>query len=308
MNALRVGTRESLLATTQTRWFVSKLLEVAPQLSVTEVLIKTEGDTTSTPLSESKTPGVFVSALRDALLAHEVDFVVHSMKDLPAKPHPQILTACVPEREDVRDALVSSGNRTLAELPPGARVGTSSPRRAASIRKMRPDLVVDSIRGNVDSRIQKVHSGEYEATLLALAGLRRIGREAEACQLFDPFELVPAPGQGALSIECRAEDKELIALLAALDHPHTRITTTAERAVLVGLDAGCATAIGAHANWNDAGLSLRVELSVEQTGESLTLDADYKSAAATPEAAEQLGLSLAERLLAADIATRAAFR
>lgn len=308
MNELRVGTRASLLATTQTRWFVAKLLELMPNLEVTEVLVKTEGDTTTTPLKESKTPGVFVSELRDALLAGEVDFVVHSMKDLPAKPHPRIVTACVPEREDVRDALVSRGNLTLAQLHTGARVGTSSPRRAASIRKWRPDLVVDSIRGNVDSRIQKVRSGEYDATLLALAGLRRIGRESEACQLFDPFELVPAPGQGALSIECRAQDEEIIELLSLLDHKHTRITTAAERAVLVGLDAGCATAIGAHANWNESELALRVELSVEQTGESLTLDGIHKLVEATHEAAQQLGISLAGRLLAADIAKRATFQ
>ena len=308
MRKLRVGTRGSLLALTQTRWFTQQLKELTPDLEVVEVLIQTEGDLSTAPLSESKNPGVFVSALREALLAGEVDFVVHSMKDLPAKPHPDIVTACVPEREDVRDALVSKNQLRLKELPIGALVGTSSPRRAASIRRLRPDLRVKSIRGNVDSRIQKVRTGEFDATVLAAAGLRRIGKESEACEFFDASDLVPAPGQGALSVECRTTDVEIARLLGSLNHQLTAVTTAAERSVLVGLDAGCATAIGAHAVLEGDELKLIAELSVEQTGESLLLSSSAQINLEDLGRAQQLGLDLAMELLRSEIATRAAFK
>jgi hydroxymethylbilane synthase len=308
MSAIRVGTRASLLATTQTRWFTSALQELNPQLEIVEVLIKTEGDGTTTPLSESKNPGVFVSALRDALLANEVDFIVHSMKDLPAAAMPSIVTACVPVREDPRDALVSKHNETLEQLSQGARVGTSSPRRAGALKRLRPDLRVESIRGNVDSRITKVRAGDYDATLLALAGLNRIGRSYEAAEILGLNFLVPAPGQGALAVECRAEDQELADLLSQLDHWETRLTTSAEREVLVGLEAGCATAIGATASYDGSSLKLVAELAVESTGESVSSSRTALVSPTDLAGARALGLECAKDLLGSDLAKRAAFK
>lgn len=307
MAKLRVGTRGSLLALTQTRLFTSQLCAVHPGLDIEETLIQTHGDVNTEPLSHSKTPGLFVSALRDSLLAGEVDVIIHSMKDLPARPLPGIVTACIPVREDSRDGLVSKDNLTLKQLPAGARVGTSSPRRAASIRRVRPDLSVTSIRGNIDTRIAKVESGEFDATLLAMAGLKRIDRAEVLCEIFENDELVPAAGQGALSVECRELDLEIIRLLAVLDDPHTRLLTTAERSVLVGLDAGCATAIGAWASYEQGTLTLRAELSVEDTGESQLIEESVKLNLGDLGSAQFLGLRVAELLKASPISGRVAW-
>jgi hydroxymethylbilane synthase len=308
MTSLRVGSRGSILALTQTRLVVARLIELNPGLSVEEVIIKTEGDQTTTPLSESKNPGVFVSALRDALLAGEVDFVIHSMKDLPAKPYLGIVTAAVPIREDSSDVFISQSGLGLMALPFGSRVGTSSPRRAASIRRLRPDLIIDSIRGNIDSRLKKVESGEYDATLLALAGLRRINRESEITEHLDKKQFVPAPGQGALSVECRDQDLKLIEALSKLDHHVSRLVALAERSVLVGLNAGCATAIGAAAELVENRLVLVAELSVESTGESVFIKSEIVLSSEDLLDAEKLGLSVAQKLLESPIAAKASLK
>lgn len=308
MARLRVGTRGSLLALTQTRQFTSQLCAEHPGLEIDEVLIQTQGDVSSEPLSHSQTPGLFVSALRDALLNREVDLIIHSMKDLPAQPLPGIVTACIPVREDSRDGLVSKNNLTLEELPTGSRVGTSSPRRAASIRASRPDLTVTSIRGNIDTRIRKVDSGEFDATVLAMAGLNRIGRADVVCQIFEHNVITPAAGQGALSVECRELDNEILQLLAVLDDPHTRLLTSAERSVLVGLDAGCATAIGASATYAFGTLTLRAELSVEHTGESHCIERSEPLSIEDVGSAQRLGLSVAELLKNSPIAARVAWK
>ncbi|MDH6423558.1 hydroxymethylbilane synthase [Aurantimicrobium minutum] len=308
MAKLRVGTRGSLLALTQTRLFISQLCEKHPDLAVEEVLIQTQGDISTEPLNQSKTPGLFVSALRDALLSHEVDFIVHSMKDLPAQPFPGIDTACIPVREDSRDGFVSRGNIPLMQLHAGAVVGTSSPRRAARIRQLRPDLTVDSIRGNIDTRIAKVKQGEFDATLLAMAGLNRIGRAEEACEIFDNNDFIPAAGQGALSIECRSEDSEIRELLAVLDDKKTRLLVAAERHVLVGLDAGCATAIGAWATWDQGILTLCAELSVESSGEAQRAELSAFLEIEDWAQASQLGLEIASRLKASPISERVAWK
>lgn len=308
MPKLRVGTRGSLLALTQTRLFTSQLLALHPDLELEEVLIQTQGDISTEPLNQSKTPGLFVSALRDALLSGGVDFIIHSMKDLPAQPFPGISTACVPVREDSRDGLVSKDNLSLSELPAGAVVGTSSPRRAASIRRMRPDLTVTSIRGNIDTRISKVENGDYDATLLAMAGLNRIGRADVVCEVFENAQLVPAAGQGALSIECREEDSSILRILASLDDPYTRLMTAAERSVLVGLDAGCATAIGAWAAYEQGTLTLQAELSVEETGESQLIERQAQLALSDLKSASALGLRVAELLKASPISGRVAWK
>jgi hydroxymethylbilane synthase len=306
ISKFRIGTRPSLLATTQTEWFAQKVRQRYQGIEIELVAIRSEGDNTTTPLSESKTPGIFVSALRDALLNKQVDVVVHSMKDLPSAPHPLILTGCTPEREDPRDALVSRGNLTLAELPAGAIVGTSSPRRAATIRASRPDLIVKSIRGNVDSRIAKVRSGEFDATVLALAGLKRIGRQGEAAEIFAANDMIPAPGQGALAVECRAEDLELAQLLDEFTNDETRFTTAAERAVLLGLGASCQTAIGAFATLSESTLRLVAELAIEETGEAARLERELSMESFSFEACRQLGLDLAKSFLDLEISKRAA--
>lgn len=308
MAKLRVGTRGSLLALTQTRLFISQLCEKHPDLEVEEVLIQTQGDISTEPLNQSKTPGLFVSALRDALLSHEVDFIVHSMKDLPALPFPGIETACIPLREDSRDGFVSRGNIPLMQLPAGAVVGTSSPRRAARVRQLRTDLTVTSIRGNIDTRIAKVEQGEFDATLLAMAGLNRIGRADMVCEIFENTDFIPAAGQGALSIECRSEDAYFRKLLAVLDDEETRLLVAAERHVLVGLDAGCATAIGAWASWEQGTLTLRAELSVESTGESQRVELSAELGLDECPRAQELGLEIASRLKASPIAERVAWK
>ena len=261
MTALRLGTRASVLARTQSAT-VGDAWAALTGRAWHEVTITTAGDDTSRPLDQPGRPGVFVSALRDALLAGEVDVIVHSFKDLPSAPHPGIALAAIPGREDARDAIVSRDGLRIEELPAGAVVGTSSPRRAFAIAALRPDLQVRPIRGNVDSRIRKVRDGEFDATVLALAGMRRIGREQEASQIVDVETMIPAPAQGALAVECRADDAALVADFARLDDRAARLRVTAERAVLAGVEAACTTAVAAHAIDDGSGrLILLAELS-----------------------------------------------
>jgi hydroxymethylbilane synthase len=229
---IRIGTRRSLLAMTQSG-HVADLIRDRLGREVELVEITTDGDRSQaagTPLTETapQGTGVFVSALRDALLAGEVDVAVHSLKDLPTYPHPGVVA---------RDGL------TLGELPVGAKVGTGSPRRAAQLAALGLGLDVLGVRGNVDTRIGKVRSGEFDAVVLARAGLARIGRLDEVTETLDPLQVLPAPGQGALGVECRAGD-ELADALVALDDPRTRAAVDAERAVLATLEGGCAAPIG----------------------------------------------------------------
>ena len=255
---IRLGTRGSLLARTQSGLVADALARLADE-PVELVVIATEGDDTSVPLDSPSRPGAFVSALRDALLAGSVDVVVHSFKDLPSAPAPGLVVAAIPLRAPHADVLVSRAG-ALADLPAGARVGTSSPRRAAALARFRPDLAVVPIRGNVDTRIGKVRTGEVDAAVLAAAGLHRVGRQDEIAEVIGADVLVPAPAQGALAVECRA-DSPLRATLAALDDLPTRLAVTAERAVLAGVQAACTTAIGALATWTDGRLELTADLS-----------------------------------------------
>lgn len=257
---MRLGTRASLLARTQSATVGDAWTKTSGR-PWEEVLITTAGDDTSVPLHQPGQPGVFVSALRAALLAGEVDVIVHSFKDLPSAPAIGIHLAAVPEREDARDALVSKGNLKLDQLPEGARLGTSSPRRARRMLALRPDLRIEPIRGNVDTRIRKVRDGECDATILAIAGMKRIGREKEAAQILTIEQLVPAPAQGALAVECRQGDRELMEQLKALGHKQSLLRSAAERAVLIGVEAECTTAVGAYAEIDKKGeLTLVAEL------------------------------------------------
>ncbi|WP_426242631.1 hydroxymethylbilane synthase [Nocardioides sp. LHG3406-4] len=241
---LRLGTRASTLATTQSG-LVAAMVRERLGREVELVEVSTEGDRTGAPLAQLGGTGVFVSALREALLAGEVDLAVHSLKDLPTGPAAGIALAAVPAREDPRDVVVARDGLTLGELPPGSRVGTGSPRRAAQLHALGLGLDVVGIRGNVDTRIRKVTDGTYDAVVLARAGLARLGRLDEVTEVLDPLQMLPAPGQGALAVECRADAAELVEALATLDDPHTRVAIEAERAVLAALEAGCSAPLGA---------------------------------------------------------------
>jgi hydroxymethylbilane synthase len=252
---LRVGTRGSALARTQTGLIVSALGTPAEIIHIV-----TEGDRSSVALSQIGGTGVFVSALRTALLAGEIDVAVHSYKDLPTAPADGIVIAAVPSREDPRDALVARDGMTLGELPAGSRVGTGSPRRAAQLRALGLGLEIVDLRGNVDTRLGKVASGELDAVILAYAGLRRLGRSGEVTEVLDPIQVLPAPAQGALAIECRSSDDDAIAVLAAMNSADTATAVTAERALLAALEAGCSAPVGALAEVVEGDAELEVFL------------------------------------------------
>lgn len=239
---LRVGTRGSLLARTQTQQVVD-LLDVPVEI----VPIVTYGDRSPDSVQQLGGTGVFVSALRDALLRNEIDVAVHSFKDLPTAPADGITVAAVPVRADARDVLIARDGLTLGELPPGARVGTGSPRRAAQLRALGLGLDIVALRGNVDTRMGKVASGELDAVVLAYAGLRRIGRTEAVTEILDPIQILPAPAQGALAIETRLDDPAAIAALSTVDNADARATVAAERALLAALEAGCSAPVGAMA-------------------------------------------------------------
>ena len=239
---IRLGTRASVLAVAQSRWVGDRLSEALGR-EVELVEVTTEGDRDPQPLAQLGGTGVFVSALREALLDERIDVAVHSLKDLPTQPAPGIALAAVPMREDPRDVVVARDGLTLAELPVHSRVGTGSPRRAAQVRALGLGLVIADIRGNVDTRIRKVREGVYDAIVLARAGLARIGRLDEATEVLDPLQMLPAPGQGALAVETREGD-DLTQAVAVLDDARSRAAVTAERAVLATLEGGCAAPIG----------------------------------------------------------------
>ncbi|ARF56112.1 hydroxymethylbilane synthase [Streptomyces gilvosporeus] len=248
---LRLGTRRSKLAMAQSGQIAEAVRELTGR-AVELVEITTYGDTSREHLAQIGGTGVFVSALRDALLAGDIDFAVHSLKDLPTAQPEELTLAAVPEREDPRDALIAAGGLTFAQLPEGARIGTGSPRRMAQLnawaRTLGKRIETVPVRGNIDTRIGFVANGELDAVVLAAAGLTRIGRISEATQLLSPDMVLPAPGQGALAIECAATNVQLAAQLAGLDDPYTRAAVTAERSLLAALEAGCSAPVGALAD------------------------------------------------------------
>jgi hydroxymethylbilane synthase len=247
--AVTLGTRASALARAQTRLVVHLLGAAHPGLECHTKVIETSGDRSQAsgePLPEIGGKGLFTSELERALEAREIDIAVHSLKDLPTEDAPGLAIGAVCGREDVRDCVVSRAGARLAELPAGSALGTSSLRREAQVRRRWPHLEVRSIRGNVDTRIRKVRDGEYDAALLAAAGVCRLGLQDEVAEWLPVEQLLPAPGQGALAVQCRADDP-VLTLVAAIDDSEARATTTAERVFLRELGAGCAAPVGAHA-------------------------------------------------------------
>ncbi len=241
---IRLGTRASLLAMTQSRW-VADRLSAALGREVELVEVTTTGDQNDAPLAQLGGTGVFVSALREALLEGRIDVAVHSLKDLPTGPADGITLAAVPLREDPRDVLVARDGLTLGELPPGSTVGTGSPRRVAQLHALGLGLEITGIRGNIDTRAGKVAKGELDGVILARAGLARIGRLDVVTEVIDPIQMLPAPGQGALAVECRTEDTDLTdSIRTHLEDPFTRAAVDAERAVLATLEAGCSAPVG----------------------------------------------------------------
>lgn len=293
---VRVGTRASALARTQSGW-VADLLTERTGLATELVHVRTEGDVSQAPLAQIGGTGVFVSALRDALLRGDVDVAVHSLKDLPTGEAAGVALAAVPPREDPRDVVVARDGLTLGELPAGSRVATGSPRRVAQLEALGLGIELVGIRGNVDTRIGKVRSGEVDAVVLARAGLARLARLGDATEVLDPLQVLPAPGQGALAVECREGD-DLVALVRdALDDADTRACVTAERTLLATLEAGCSAPVGALAEVAmgevDDELWVRAVALAPDGGAAVR-----RSASGPLTEPERLGRSLAEEMLA----------
>jgi hydroxymethylbilane synthase len=295
--AIRIGTRGSLLATTQAG--VIKAALEANGHAAELVIISTEGDRSDAPIADIGV-GVFTAALRDAIAGGTVDMAVHSYKDLPTASDDRFVIAAIPRREDPRDALVARDGMVLGELPSGSVIGTSSPRRTAQLRALGLGLEIRPLRGNLDTRLNRVSNGDLDGVVVARAGLARIGRLGDVTETLEPVQMLPAPAQGALAVECRAGDGELAALLAELDDADTRAAVTAERTLLAELEAGCSAPVGAIAE---------VVESIDEDGnvfEEVSLrgcvaaldgsDVIRASGIGTPERARELGLSVAAEL------------
>lgn len=294
----RIGTRGSLLARTQAGDVRDALIAAGQPAEL--VLIETPGDLSTGPV-ENIGVGVFTSALRAELAAGTIDIAVHSYKDLPTAPDDRFVLAAVPTRQDPRDALVARDGLVLGELPPGAVVGTSAPRRIAQLRALGLGLDIQPLRGNLDTRLRKVAEGELDAVVVARAGLARIGRLDAVTEALEPVQMLPAPAQGALAVECRAGDTDLIELLGTLDDTATRTAVIAERALLAELEAGCTAPVGAIAevveSLDDDGRIVE-ELSLRGCAAALDgSDVIRASTVGAPAEAAELGRALAHELL-----------
>jgi hydroxymethylbilane synthase len=285
---LTIGSRGSQLALWQARWVAARLEESGHPCRIQ--IIKTTGDKiTGVPLAKVGTKGLFTKELEEALIAGEIDLAVHSLKDMPTDLPPGLTLAAIPERDDPRDALVGC---RWNDLPQGARVGTSSLRRSAQLRALRPDLIVESIRGNLDTRLRKLDEGRYAAIVLAAAGLRRLGWEDRIAERFPTEVMCPAVGQGALAVETRSDGGPAERACRALDHAPARAAVTAERAVLTELGGGCQVPIGAYAHLNGDLLRLRAVVIDPEDGRSVARDTQGPA-----QDAARLGTELGRELL-----------
>ena len=289
-----LGTRGSKLAVQQSEWVQARLRQLAPEVTVALRRIQTSGDKVlDVPLAKIGGKGQFVKEIEEALLAGEIDLAVHSMKDVPTQLPQGLAILCTPQREDPRDALISRTGCLFKDLPNGATIGTSSLRRQAQFLHARPDLKIEILRGNLDTRLRKLRDGHYDAIVLAVAGLRRLGWTHEITEYLDPQISLPAIGQGALGIEGRSDDVFIRSLLDRLDHVSTRVAVLAERAMLDRLEGGCQVPIAAHATVS--GVQLRLEgLVASVDGKEMIRDV----VEGTIEHAGEVGRQLAERLLA----------
>ncbi len=261
VSRLVLATRRSALALAQARAFAKDLAAHWPGLAVEELQVVTTGDRVQTvPLSEVGGKGLFTKEIEEALGRGEAHFAVHSFKDVPAEVSPLFTIACVPPRADPRDVLVTRSGAGLLDLPAGSRVGTSSLRRAMQLALARPDLTMMPLRGNVDTRLRKLESGELDAIVLASAGLSRLGLSARATEVLDPMIVIPAPGQGALAIECRADDAATRATLAPLTDANTEIAVACERGVMHAVGGNCTVPFGAYARRDGETLRLHAIL------------------------------------------------
>jgi len=289
-----LGTRGSKLAVHQSEWVQARLKELAPHVTVTLRRIQTSGDKIlDVPLAKVGGKGLFVKEIEEALLSGEIDLAVHSMKDVPTELPEGLDLLCIPFREDPRDALISRDGRMFKDLPHGARVGTSSLRRQSQLLQARPDLSISMLRGNLDTRLKKLREGQFDAIVLAAAGLRRLGWEREITEYLAPGISLPAIGQGALGIEGRGDDQFLRSLLSGLEHAPTRTMVLAERALLHRLQGGCQVPIAAHATLNGSDVTLE-GLVASVDGKEIIRDT-VRGTVADPES---MGIELAERLLA----------
>lgn len=291
-STLKIGTRASPLALVQSRWVAAEITRRNPGVEVEEVRLQTQGDKIlDTPLSRIGGKGLFVKEIEEALLEGRVDLAVHSMKDLPARMTRGLVLGCVPKRADPRDALCAKGRR-LADLPPGARVGTTSLRRKCQLARLRPDLAIEDLRGNVDTRLRRLAEGRFDAIVLAAAGMTRLGLLANASQILETEEMLPAVGQGALAIEIREDDRRLQELLAPLRDEQTRIATAAERSFLERLEGGCQVPVAAHAVWRAGHVHLKAFVCDLEGKRVLQKEGDE-----TPDRVEALGRKIADDLL-----------
>ncbi len=291
---IRIGTRGSQLALWQSNWVKSTLMEKFPGLAVELVIIKTKGDKIQdVPLARVGGKGLFVKEIEEAILDRRVDLAVHSMKDMPAQIPRGLCIGAIPDRENPKDALVSRNGLSLTDLPQGARIGTSSLRRAAQLKHLRPDLEILPLRGNLDTRLKKLETEGLDAVVLAAAGLRRMDLAHRVTQYLDETEMLPAVGQGALCIESRESDPDIGALTAALDHARTRTVVLGERAFLHRLEGGCQVPIAAHGTLDGGQFSL-IGMVASLDGAQLIRD----TLTGPADQSESIGIELAERLLA----------
>ena len=293
-STLILGTRGSKLAVHQSQWVQARLQELAPGLTISLQRIQTSGDKIlDVPLAKIGGKGLFVKEIEDALLSKEIDLAVHSMKDVPTALPEGLDILCVPPREDPRDALITRGGCRLDQLKPGARIGTSSLRRQAQLLHHRPDFTIEMLRGNLDTRLRKLREGQFDAIVLAAAGLRRLAWDAEITEYLPVHLSLPAIAQGALGIEARSDDTFVRELLSRFEHRPTRITVTAERALLHRLEGGCQVPIAAHAALE--GDRLTVDGLVASVDGRRVIRHQIQGPASEAQA---LGTKLAERLLA----------
>jgi hydroxymethylbilane synthase len=288
-----VGTRGSLLSLTQTNWVISELKNKSPKIELDIITIKTQGDTDARPLFTINQKGIFEKEIDRAVAEKKVDFAVHSLKDIPAELPEELVLACVPKREEANDVFIANDESTLETIKKGAVIGTSSLRRAVQITRLRPDVVVKPIRGNIETRIRKVHDGEFDGVVLAQAGISRLGLDVKF-QRLSMTAFPPSPGQGALGIVSRRDNLELIELLKKIEDPETRDAVEAERSLSMFVDSGCRFPVGAFAHKDNDRLRLKVVVYSVDGSKSIMVERDSEINQAN-ELGKQVAIELKEK-------------